>query len=846
MAAQEPDYQADDPPPYVYPPPAELDQKTPAVKDDGRLDIDIDSSIVKYLSYIRRESIIEPARDGKADTDSLPLDSQAKPPPFEVKLNIVIQVVGSRGDVQPFIALGQELQKDGHRVRLATHNVFDTFVRDSGLEFYPLGGDPAELMAYMVRNPGLIPSMQSLRAGDIQKKRKMVAEMLRGCWLSCIEPDPVSAAPFVADAIIANPPSFGYLHCAQALGVPVHLMFTMPWSTTNVFPHPLANIKNRKTSGTETHVANALSYSVVEFLTWQGLGDIINEWRDTLDLEAISFSEGPYLAETLKIPFTYCWSPALVPKPADWGSHIDVCGFFFREPPDYTPPVELDEFIRAGPPPIYIGFGSIVIDDPQKMTSILLEAVEKAGVRALISRGWSNLGGPETKNVMYLGDCPHEWLFQHVSAVVHHGGAGTTACGLVNGRPTTIVPFFGDQPFWGDMVSAAGAGPKPIPHRSLSVELLVEAIQLCLTPEAQEAAQAIAAKMKTETGVRAAVASFYANLPADKIECDIIRGLPAAWVYRGRKKRLRLSKVAAEILASHLRVDIEKLSKNETRQITIETRRWDPITGTVSAAIGVSRDLAKATADIVMKPAKAYRDRPRATSSESATGQLVQTLGLEVARSTERGGYTASKKKSKARNCMTVTASVSAASASGVAGFFKSYAGGLVTIPYAFTEGFRNIPHLYGEEVRDIGTITDWKSGTAAGAKAVVYGIADGISDVFILPYKGAQKEGALGAVKGVGKGVAGVTSKLFTATMGMATYPLQGIYKSIWASVKPTTQQSIILARRAEGWYLAAKARGNGIDDQGVVDYFDALMHADTTSQPTLPGTGKNVPASS
>jgi len=123
----------------------------------------------------------------------------------------------------------------------------------------------------------------------------------------------------------------------------------------------------------------------------------------------------------------------------------DICGFFFREPPNYTPPKELDAFIRAGPPPVYIGFGSIVIDDPEKMTALILEAVRSANVRAIISRGWSKLGSDEPNpNVFYLGDCPHEWLFQHVAAVVHHGGAGTTACGLLNGRPTTIVPFFGE------------------------------------------------------------------------------------------------------------------------------------------------------------------------------------------------------------------------------------------------------------------------------------------------------------------------------------------------------------------------------------------------------------------
>lgn len=186
---------------------------------------------------------------------------------WTVRLNIVIQVVGSRGDVQPFIALGNELQRYGHRVRLATHDVFGNFVRDSGLEFYPIGGDPAELMAFMVKNPGLIPSMKSLKEGEIQRKRFMIREMLDGCWRSCIGPDLTTQVPFVADAIIANPPSFAHIHCAQALGIPVHLMFTMPWSSTEAFPHPLATIKG---DGIDQNLKNRVSYGVVNWLTWQG------------------------------------------------------------------------------------------------------------------------------------------------------------------------------------------------------------------------------------------------------------------------------------------------------------------------------------------------------------------------------------------------------------------------------------------------------------------------------------------------------------------------------------------------------------------------------------------------
>ena len=169
--------------------------------------------------------------------------------------------------MQPFIALGSEIQKAGHRVRLATHDVFDKFVRDAGLEFYPVGGDPAALMAYMVKNPGLIPSLESIQAGEIQQKRHMMEEMLEGFWFSCIRPDLVTGRPFVADAIIANPPSFAHIHCAQALGIPAHLMFTMPWSPTTAFSHPLANLSN--TQGDQA-LGNYISYAVVEYLTWQG------------------------------------------------------------------------------------------------------------------------------------------------------------------------------------------------------------------------------------------------------------------------------------------------------------------------------------------------------------------------------------------------------------------------------------------------------------------------------------------------------------------------------------------------------------------------------------------------
>ncbi|KAF6836366.1 sterol glucosyltransferase [Colletotrichum musicola] len=801
-----------------------------SVNANGRIDVNLDSRLATTLARF--------VPDFKDPAIAAATAAQGPPPEyveaaarfadtktFPVKLNIVIQVVGSRGDVQPFVALGNELQAYGHRVRLATHDVFDSFVRGSGLEFYPIGGDPSELMAYMVKNPGLIPSLKSLKGGDIQKKRKMVREMLDGCWRSCIEPDTLTGRPFVADAIIANPPSFAHVHCAQALSIPLHLMFTMPWSSTRAFPHPLANLKFGEKGVIDPMTANFVSYSIVEWLTWQGLGDVINEWRKTIDLEEVPFSEGPVLAEVQKIPFTYCWSPALVPKPVDWPAYIDVCGFFFREPPKYTPDPELANFLASGPTPIYIGFGSIVIDDPDRMTKILVEAVHRAGVRAIISKGWSNLGGVESENVLFLGDCPHEWLFANVAAVFHHGGAGTTACGLLNGRPTTIVPFFGDQPFWGDMVAVAGAGPKPIPHQQLDVENLTEAIRFCLTPEALAAAGEVAAKMKTENGVATAAKSFHANLPLEALPCDIFPDQPASWEYKRSKKHLRLSKKAAGILLDHLKIGQKNMSPHDVRSFIIENRRWDPVTGTSSALLGVATGMVKGATDIVVKPVQTYHQRSKLKSAEaedasSSRGHSPsespglappQSDALQRPVSVGRGSS----------NGAATAGAMFKASASGLGGFFKSYGKFYVDVPLAVTDGLRNAPKLYGEKVEERAPITDWKSGAVEGGKHFVTGLGEGFADLFVQPYKGARDGGAAGAALGVGKGVMNMATKTASATLGIVAYPGQGIYKSIRTAVKSKTRHSIAAARLREGEYLT---RNSQVDVQAVLVRFDEL----------------------
>ncbi|KAF8894838.1 glycosyltransferase family 1 protein [Infundibulicybe gibba] len=496
-------------------------------------------------------------------------------------MNIVIMVVGSRGDVQPYIALGKSLLKDGHRVRIATHETFKSFVSDSGLEFFSIGGDPQDLMSYMVKNPGLIPGMESLTNGDIGRKRDMLSEMINGCWLSCYSPCPNTGRTFAADAIISNPPAFAHIHCAEALGIPLLMSFSS--SPTASFPHPLVNIKQ---SNAENGLTNYLSFAIAELLTWQGLGDIINKFRThTLGLPPLSLRSGPGLVDRLKVPWTYCMSPALVPKPRDWKNYIDVVGFYFLDlATNYQPPAELAAFLSAGEPPVYIGFGSVVVADAAAMSNIIFEATERAGVRALVSAGWGGLGGVSVPpHVFMLENVPHDWLFDNgrVSAVVHHGGAGTTAIGLAKGCPTVVVPFFGDQGFWGSMIHKAGAGPAPIPHKTLNVENLCEGIKFAIGPSAKAAAKRMADQIQSEAGVQQGVESFYRHLPLLNMRCDLDPSRLAVWW--STEYCMKLSGFAAQVLADARQLDLDSLDPHRTKEYDSLKKVSDPVTGGANA-----------------------------------------------------------------------------------------------------------------------------------------------------------------------------------------------------------------------------------------------------------------------
>jgi hypothetical protein len=461
-----------------------------------------------------------------------------------------------------------------------------------------------------------------------------------------------------------------------------------------------------------------------------------------------------------------------------------------------------------------VGFGSIVIDDPKTLINTILGAVVLTGTRALVSRGWSKLGeGHESDaSVFFLDDCPHEWLFSRVSAVVHHGGAGTTACGLLNGTPTFIIPFFGDQPFWGHMVASANAGPPPVPFASLTIEKLAHSILQCLEPQTKIAAKSVAAKMRTESGVAAAVQSFHNNLPQD-MNCQILPDQPAAWTYKSHHTKIRLSKMAAVALIQANVIKPRMLSPFRAKQISIDTRRHDPISAILSASFQTAGSLGRAATSMVSEPMQAYKtaklydetsEHPPATfpsaqpPSTLSTSESVVDLNLELQ---QRGIPLSTHDPTLARQ-------VAYASAKSTGRLLLSPIKGLmIDIPLAAAEGMRALPQLYGDRsYSERKPITDWKSGSQVGLQSFSEGVRQGVTDIFSQTFARKKKEGAKGVVKGLGIGLVSFAAKTSAGTVGLLAYPCQGAYRSLHTATHTTTRDLVNEIKFEEGKWILDK----------------------------------------
>ena len=314
-----------------------------------------------------------------------------------------------------------------------------------------------------------------------------------------------SAQAAKPDLILFHPKAVGAADFAERLGVPCMLAFYLPmYVSTNSFPamgFPDLRIGRWY---------NRLTYRLIAKATWWATGKQTNEWRKANDLPPRRGSRVMRQPAGEPIPALHAYSESVIPRPSDWPDSATVTGYWFlNSSEDWRPPAELESFLAGGEPPVYFGFGSIFGRDPVRLTQIVLDAVETAGVRAIIASGWGGLNPARFElpsTVLAIDSAPHDWLFPRVAAVVHHGGCGTTAAGLRAGRPTIVCPFFGDQPFWGARVSALGVGPVPIPQKRLSVEKLSAAITRVITDVAlRERANLLSQQLRKEDGVANAV-----------------------------------------------------------------------------------------------------------------------------------------------------------------------------------------------------------------------------------------------------------------------------------------------------------------------------------------------------
>ena len=273
----------------------------------------------------------------------------------------------------------------------------------------------------------------------------------------------------------------------------------------------------------------------------------------------------------------------MLPRPKDWPTNASVTGYLTLDgASQYTPPKALLNFLDAGAPPVYAGFGSIVMDAPAEFLDMVVRAIHATGNRIILAIGW-NRETPradsysDANTFVLQEDCPHDWLFPQVSCVVHHGGAGTTASGLRAGRPTVVVPFFGDQFFWGDRVFHAHAGPAPIPHEKLTVENLSEAIHFALRPDTLARAKEIGEYISSEDSTEKAVDSFHAKLPQDAYRCQLFPERAAAW--RTKHTGIVLSTVAAVVLQKRRLLEWEDLELVRKFELDVAHGPYDPASG---------------------------------------------------------------------------------------------------------------------------------------------------------------------------------------------------------------------------------------------------------------------------
>jgi len=410
-------------------------------------------------------------------------------------VKITVFAAGSRGDIQPCIVLSKGLQQAGYQVRLAAPEDFAGFVQSHGVDFYPLRGDVQQIMASdtgrkFMESGGANP-FKSIRAIRTLI-RPVIKQMVDDAYAACRDSDAIIC--------LGVQSSFGQ-SIADALHIPIINIEPTPLLATKAFPAPSWPIQ-RNLGGLHNYLSGRAMFEVV----WQWYRPCVNEFRQRLCL--VPYSSVSVYRALRSTPMLSAYSSTLIPHPPDWPTSVHVTGYLFLDSQaDWLPSAELNAFLEAGEPPVYIGFGSMSGRNPQQLAELILEALAKSGQRGLLLTGWGGLRAERVpKNVFVVESAPHSWLFPRMAAVVHHGGAGTTAEGLRAGRPTVIVPFAFDQFFWGARVGALGLGPAPMPIKRLTSERLAHAISTAVTDASmKQRAKSCGEAIRAEQGVDNAV-----------------------------------------------------------------------------------------------------------------------------------------------------------------------------------------------------------------------------------------------------------------------------------------------------------------------------------------------------
>lgn len=407
-------------------------------------------------------------------------------------MKITILTYGSRGDVQPFLALALGLQNAGHTVKLAAPHRFADFVGIYKIPFVPLAGDP-EIISERLNDAGANPIRMMRAMSDYLFS--IADQVARQAFAACDDAD-----------LIVHSFAFttGGHSLARKLGIPDISVQTFPvFAPTRELP-PVA---------APNLLPGLLSYFFHWLFTqmfWHG-GNLGFRRLRKADPDFFNLDlYWPFTPDDTRFttPLLLACSPTVIPRPDDWSSsHIHIPGYYFLDSSDaYQPRAELDDFLADGKPPVCVTFGSMIHRDAERIYQCVLDTLVKTKNRGIILSGWSeiqNLDLPD--NLLLMSSIPHDWLLPRCKAVIHHGGAGTTAAGLRSGIPNLVVSFAADQPFWGARVHAVGAGPRAIPVKKVTTEMLVAALAEANGDALRNSAQAVGRKIRVEDGVGVSV-----------------------------------------------------------------------------------------------------------------------------------------------------------------------------------------------------------------------------------------------------------------------------------------------------------------------------------------------------